>query len=97
MNVLIDRGVGERCWNVYDSYGEICVGCGCCSQDPETQARSRLAVSERLLKERLEFDDWFDDPKMRKIQEKNIQSDIIHWRKEIAYYREKLEECLKTN
>lgn len=91
MNVLIETGVGERCWNVYDSYGEICVGCGCCSKDPRVRYEARLEVCKRYLEEKLHFDEWFEDPEMRKVQEKNVRKDIRSWRRQIAYYEKRLE------
>ena len=34
MSVMyVDAPVRGNCWNLRDSYGEICVGCGCCSKE----------------------------------------------------------------
>lgn len=69
-------GVKKSCWNLYDSYGEICVHCGCCSDDPMVRATSRLRVAQQQLQEQLDFNDWDDDPKWKAVQEKNVRSNI---------------------
>lgn len=90
--IHIDRPVYERCWNPYDSFMEICVGCGCCSTDPLERAKSRLEVSERHLKHFLEFDNWDDDPEFRAEQEKNVKASIQNYRGFIRYYKRQVEE-----
>ena len=84
--------VGSRCWNLHDSFGEICVHCGCCSSDKTTRRKARLEVAKRQLQENLSFDRWDDDPKWRAIQEKNVKSNIRYWRRRVRYYEKALKE-----
>ena len=41
----------ENCYNTYDSYGEICVHCGCCSEDEIERAKARVALADRMIEE----------------------------------------------
>ena len=86
----LDFAVGKSCWNLIDSYGEICVKCGCCSNDKKTRYESRIRCLERWLEERKNFDDWIDG--WRETQEKNIKSDIRWFRRKLRYYKRKLAE-----
>ena len=92
MIAFIDEQVRENCWNLYDSYGEICVHCGCCAKDKAERYRARIACVERWLDDRLNFDLWDDDPKLRAIQEKNVREDIRHHRRMLRYYKKRLAE-----
>ena len=92
MNAIIDVGIKSNCWNLYDSYGEICVGCGCCSKDPLKRAKARYKVAQREI-ERLEaFDKWNQNPKMRELQEKNIKTNLKTFRRMIRYYKKRIKE-----
>lgn len=86
----IDFAVKKDCWNFYDSYGEICVGCGCCSPDPVVRAKARLAVCENQLHERSNFNNWVEG--WEETQRKNIASDIRYFKKRIRYYKKRLKE-----
>ena len=86
MTVHISDQVKTECWNFYDSYGEICVHCGCCSSNPRIQAKARLKVLRRELEECENFTDWDEDIDLRRLQESNIQSNIKYFKKEIAKY-----------
>ena len=90
MMIHIDYAVRKNCWNFYDSYGEICVRCGCCSADPIERAKARLEVCERRLQERLNFDDWIEGSE--EIQRKNIADDIRYLKRRIRYYKKRLKE-----
>lgn len=90
MEVHLCEQVKENCWNFYDSYGEICVHCGCCCEDPEVQAISRLQVLRRELEDQKNFDNWFDDPQWQKVQDENRKENIKHLEKQIAHYEEVL-------
>lgn len=94
MSAHICFAVGKNCYNLYDSYGVICVGCGCCSTNKEKRYTSRLKLNKRMLKEQYEFNLWDDDPEMRALQEKNITENIAYFEKEIAKYEKKLAELL---
>ena len=84
--------VKEKCWNTLDSYGEICVGCGCCSADPMARAKARLSFAEEHLQEQLNFSEWFEDPEWRKRQEECRKSWIDYFRRLIYYYRRRIKQ-----
>lgn len=86
----ISIAVSKNCYNLYDSYGMICVGCGCCSSDKQRRLTARLKLNRRRLKEELEFDRWDDNPEIRALQEKNVAANIAFFEKEIAKYEAKL-------
>ena len=84
---FVDVMKKENCYNPFESYGMCCVGCGCCSENPLEQAKSRLALHERLLEENIHFDLWFDDPELRAIQEGNVANSIAWNKDRIATYK----------
>lgn len=88
----IDYGCKRNCWNPFDSYGEICVGCGCCSKDKKTRYNARLELAKRMLKDKLHFELWLDDEEWVKIQERNILCDIHYWERTIKRYERLLKE-----
>ena len=87
MSGYLDCGVKKNCYNPFESYGEICVGCGCCSEDELTAAKARLALHRRLLEELENFNNWFDDPEMRDIQKRNVEASIKWSKEQIAHYQ----------
>lgn len=97
MKVFIDYSVNDDCYNPYESYGEICIGCGCCSKDPKERAEARLELYQRQLDRVENFNNWFDDPKIRAIQEKNIKIDTKIYKKRIRYYKKRLKEIKEQN
>lgn len=94
MSAHICFGVNRNCYNLHDSYGMICVGCGCCSSDKQRRYTSRLKLNKRMLKEQHEFKQFADDPETRMLQEKNIAENIAYFEKEIAKYEKKLAELM---
>ena len=90
MMIHISRGVRKNCWNLYDSYGEICVGCGCCSPRPLERAEARLSFCERRLEELKSFDGWIEG--MEELQKSNINSDIKYFKREIRYYKKRVDK-----
>ena len=90
MYIHISRSVQKNCWNFHDSFGEICVGCGCCSKDKKERYESRIRCLEYWLKEQLEFDGWTDG--WREIQEENIKANIRYYKRRLRYYRQKIAE-----
>lgn len=84
MIILADFETTDNCINIY-SYGEICVHCGCCENEPNNRRRyiNRLHYYKERLKDELHFCSWDDDPYWRKVQEKNVKSDIDYLKKEI--------------
>ena len=94
MSAIIDIAVSEKCWNLRDSFGQICVGCGCCSDDNKTRYESRLACIERWIKHEEVFDLWDDDPAMRELQERNRAENLRHYRIQRKYYRYMLKKVV---
>lgn len=92
MDIIIDRPVAEKCWNLYDSYGEICVGCGCCSKDPLTRVKARINVLTSRIEDYETFDSWFADQNLRALQERNIAKDLRAFKRQLLYYHGRLEE-----
>ena len=91
----IDFAVKKKCWNLMDSYGQICVGCGCCSADKKTRYEARLRCIKRWLQEREEFDNWaYEYPDQMKLQKKNIAADIAYYKRQIKYYEGKLNKLI---
>lgn len=82
--IFIDSGVSEDCINIY-SYGEICVGCGCCSRNPDY--RNMIISRIRYYKQRLYYnqhiDNWYEDEEMRKFQEKIVKNNILFYKRKI--------------
>jgi hypothetical protein len=92
--LYLDQQVARNCWNLYDSYGEICVKCNCCGGfDKKTMYASRLRVVKRWLKE--------DQAKLSMrgfqsaLQQKNIRTDIRRFQWQIHYYERKVKEAGK--
>lgn len=77
-------GAADNCYNLYDSYGEICVHCNCCGRiDPKTEYQCRLALNERMLEEQINFSEWDDIAEWRKRQEENNKANIAYFKKRI--------------
>lgn len=92
MLIHVDRQIRKKCWNLRDSYGEICVGCGCCNQIPQVRYKSRIECLERWIDEQINFDNWFDDEATRKLQERNRKANIKYYRRKLRYYKKRLGE-----
>lgn len=90
MNVIIDTPVIDRCWNLYDSYGEICVHCGCCSKDPLVRTKARIDVLQRHIEHFESFDEWSDDLLIKATQKMNIEKDLRSFRRQLRYYQKRL-------
>lgn len=91
-SIHIDFACGKNCWNIFDSYGEICIGCGCCSKDKKKRYESRIRCLERWLKEQYEFDYWIEG--CEELQRKNIKSNIKYFKRRLRYYKKQLELLL---
>lgn len=100
----MDFGVSGNCWNVEASGGAICVGCGCCSEDPIERCESRIQVlQERIydLRKQAEEDDvYFDfeqDSYVHTYRDNgDVKRQIDRCRDMIGYYSE-CAELLRGN
>jgi len=75
--------VQKNCINPY-SYGEICVSCGCCSQDKSIRYPARLKLYEDLLKKDFNFNNWI--PGFIRLQKRNRKANITYCKRRIAIY-----------
>ena len=89
---IIDKQVTDKCWNLYDSYGEICVHCGCCSRDPVKRANARYELCLERIAHLNASDGWYKDPEIRALQERNIKKDLKYFNRRLRYYKKRLEE-----
>lgn len=72
----------DKCYNPYDSYGEICVGCNCCGRvDKSTMYQCRIETDKRHLAETVQK--LTDKDYQTELQQKNILSSIEHFIKNI--------------
>ena len=95
--MIIDRAAIKDCYAPEWSYGEICVGCGCCSKDPFVRAAARLRYHEIQLEEEKNFSGWwYDDPQTLEIQKRNVAANIKYHEEGIKKYKAEL-EGLKRN
>lgn len=92
MNVIIDTSASDSCWNLYESHGEICVHCGCCSKDPVVRTKARIDVLQRHIEHFESFDEWSDDLLIRATQKMNIEKDLRSFRRQLRYYQKRLRE-----
>lgn len=90
--MIADFEVSDKCWNFNDSYGMICVRCGCCSKDKAIRYKARIRHLESWLDERKNFNRWAKEEWLRRLQEENIKSDIKYYRQQLRYYKKKLKE-----
>ena len=72
-------------------YGN-CYGCGCCAKDKKQRYENRIRYLNGMIEEQEHFDNWFDEPEMRALQEKNRQANIKYFKKKLAYYTKKLKK-----
>lgn len=84
----IDYGVSKDCINL-DSYGMICVKCGCCSKNPNY--KDRIIRTIRYYKESMRreknFDRWDEEERWRKVQERNVTLNILYDKRKIRMYK----------
>lgn len=90
--VIIDTGVMKNCWNPYDSYGEICVHCGCCNKDKKIRHKARYNLCKRMIEELKNFQLWDDGPGWKAIQEKNIKINLLYFKSRMRYYMKRMKD-----
>ena len=88
MNICV--AVKNNCWNLFDSYGEICVHCGCCAKDPIERTKSRIEVTKEHLQywEKMLGDKYIEDKQIKN----NYKRDIAYCKKRLRYYEKRLME-----
>lgn len=86
--VFVDYVVSRDCINI-DSYGMICVHCGCCSRNPDYRdmIRKRIEYYKERLVSHQNFSAWDEDERWRAEQEQNVKSSIIYCKQKIRLYK----------
>ena len=95
--IHIDFAVKKNCWNMEASCYGNCYGCGCCSKDKKQRYENRIRYLNGMIEEQEHFDNWFDEPEIRALQEKNRQANIEYFKKKLAYYTKKLKKLEAGN
>jgi len=67
------------------SYGEICIGCGCCSDDKSIRYPARLKMYQEQLEHDLNFNKWIKG--WKRLQKRNIKKNITYCKRRIAIYK----------
>mgnify|MGYP001624345185 CR=1 FL=1 len=95
---FIDTPVSKSCVNP-NSYGEICVQCGCCEKNPDY--RDRVIKQTRLYKELLAesrlFDEWDEDNGLAVIQKRNMERNILYYKMQIRLLKKILRGTRRQN
>lgn len=76
--------VQKDCINM-DSYGEICVGCGCCSKDNNIRWPARLKMYQEHLERSMSFNHWMEGT--IRLQKRNQKANITYNKRRIAIYK----------
>lgn len=86
--MFVDYAVSNDCINHW-SYGEICVRCGCCSRNPNYKDRIIKTIQhyKERLKEEENFNFWDENEFWRKVQKRNVELNILYFKKEIRKYK----------
>lgn len=91
-------GAKQDCYAIGWSHREICVGCGCCSNDELKRAIARLNYHRKCLSDDENFDGWFyEDERILAIQKRNVAADIEYDRMKIAEYEKLVRELEAEN
>lgn len=90
-SIFTDAPVFEICINP-DSYGEICVQCGCYDKNHNYRVRiiKQIRIYKEFLHEKYLFDDWSEDEQMATIQKRNVENDILYFKRKIRILRKVL-------
>lgn len=91
----IDYEVSGDCINA-NSYGMICVKCGCCNRNQNYRDRiiRKIKYYKEMLNEEYIFDFWDENEYARKHQEKVVCENILFFKRKIRRCK-KILRCLK--
>ncbi len=90
MTIHIDFAAQRNCYATAWSYGEICVGCGCCGKPTPQRDKARYLYWLAQWEENLNFNHWCDDPKLRALQEKNRKLNYSYLKSRLNRYGSKV-------
>lgn len=89
MKNYVDESVTDDCFNGFESFGVVCVHCGCCAEEPSIRYRARLELFERELKYFQNFQ-YSDVDSIAEIQKSKVNETIEYINERIKYYGEKV-------
>ena len=95
--IVIDMAVSETCINP-NSYGEICVQCGCCNKNQDHRDRiiKQIRLYKELLQETYLFDNWSKDRQMLLIQKRNKERNVLYFKRKIRVLKKILRNMRKV-
>lgn len=82
-SIYVSSPVKRNCYNP-DSYGEICVHCGCCSRHNLIRWSARLRLHQRELDRDRNFSNWSKG--WIRVQRRNQKANIKYHNRRIARY-----------
>lgn len=88
--IFIDYAAKKKCYCPDLSYGEICVGCGCCAERSKERDQRRFDYWVEKLEEQLNFSNWIDGA--RRLQKKNGKLNLRLFYRMIGIYTRKLND-----
>lgn len=94
---IVDYDISDDCINA-NSYGEICVKCGCCSRNQNYRDRiiRQIKYYKEMLNEEYAFDGWDENEYTRKHQEEVVGANILYFNRKIRRCK-KILRCLKNS
>jgi len=85
----ICQGIIDKCQNIYESYGEICVHCNACGRiDPKTMYHARAMLYSRQLAQTAEK--LLDENYQTDLQQHNIKLDMSSMIEKMRYVMTKI-------
>lgn len=84
---MIDVAAKKDCYALAWSLGEVCVECGCCSDDPAIRIPARIKYCEDRIQDLKDFDDFVQNEEHKALQMTNIGNSIAHYEKELNSLR----------
>lgn len=97
MDVFVDRPAKKICWNTRESFGEICVNCGCCSENAETALKSKIAtLNDYIAEDESDIAELDKAISNAKEQKQRILKDIKCCKEQKRNYRKQLTELKKN-
>lgn len=81
----LDFSANDNCYALAWSYGEICVGCGCCSEDPAVSTPARIQYHEEMLA-------YFEGLFAEGDRDEHVKKSIERHKKAIQGYKEMEDE-----
>lgn len=96
IQIMDDIPISDDCVCVY-TYGEICVGCGCCRKNKDYRDRvARLILYyKKCIFDEQNFTKYSENATFRKYQERAVKANISFYKKQIRLYKKILKTMRK--